>query len=296
MKIEETYLMEPYTMLRYWIEERHRIHVRRFENKQRPPWTDDEILANNYFCNPFRENDRVTKFIHSAVREQFDGHPNLWMMVAMARRFNRIETIRHLIDSDAWPREFFDPEALRAALAGVSPVFGNAFMVCMSVDQMALALNYVWHHRDQFHKMIQLNSIERCTAWFQLFWKWGSFISYEVATDLRHTDYLSTAIDIYTFAARGPGSQRGLARIDGATLKTKYKQAEFCNRLMDLMDNLNADLADDIPRLEMRDVEHSLCEFDKYARVLYNQGPSKRLYNPNDRWRQQCLAEGREVQ
>ena len=42
-----------------WINERHRIYLKRLY-KETPPWTDDPILQSYKFTNPFRENDRVT--------------------------------------------------------------------------------------------------------------------------------------------------------------------------------------------------------------------------------------------
>ena len=35
-----------------------------------------------------------------------------------------------------------------------------------------------------------------------------------------------------------------------------------------------------VPDLEMRDIEHSLCEFDKYERVRLGEGKPRSLYKP----------------
>ena len=43
----------------YWINERHAIYQKRAKG-QPAPWTDDPILRDYKFTNPFRENDRVT--------------------------------------------------------------------------------------------------------------------------------------------------------------------------------------------------------------------------------------------
>jgi hypothetical protein len=50
----------------YWISERHSIFLRRQEGKPKP-WTDDPILRDYKFTNPFRENDRGTVWL----RENF---------------------------------------------------------------------------------------------------------------------------------------------------------------------------------------------------------------------------------
>ncbi len=35
------------------------------------------------------------------------------------------------------------------------------------------------------------------------------------------------------------------------------------------------------PRLELRDIEHSLCEFDKYERVRLGEGRPRSMYKPS---------------
>ena len=42
-----------------WINERHSIYQRRVADEI-PPWTEDKILQEYKFTNPFRENDKVT--------------------------------------------------------------------------------------------------------------------------------------------------------------------------------------------------------------------------------------------
>ena len=49
----------------YWINERHAIYQRRNMGVPRSEWTEDPILQEYKFTNPFRENDRVTLWMRN---------------------------------------------------------------------------------------------------------------------------------------------------------------------------------------------------------------------------------------
>jgi len=106
---------------------------------------------------------------------------------------------------------------------------------------------------------------------------WGPFMAYEVVTDLRHTRYLRNAPDIYTWANAGPGAIRGLNRLYGRELGAKPRPEQTNAEMFKLMKELNdldepgfnatfGEPCDVNPRFEMRDIEHSLCEFAKWER------------------------------
>lgn len=139
----------------------------------------------------------------------------------------------------------------------------------------------------------------------------GPFHSYEIVTDLRHTALLCDAPDIMTWANPGPGARRGLNRVHGRDVKDKTVNR---NGLIEEMGELleyskmpelwpqwnpgkvggyfNADKEsrnngkpwpgplgkDAWPAWEMREVEHTLCEFDKYERVRLGEGRPRGVY------------------
>ena len=119
---------------------------------------------------------------------------------------------------------------------------------------------------------------------------WGPFMAYEVVTDLRHTRYLRNATDIYTWANAGPGAIRGLNRLYGRNLAAKPRPEQTNAEMLQLMTELNnlddpvfsetfGEPCDINPRFEMRDIEHTLCEFDKYERVRLNEGKMRSKYD-----------------
>jgi hypothetical protein len=139
-------------------------------------------------------------------------------------------------------------------------------------------------------------------TWLQEFDYLGNFHSYEIVTDLRHTKLLGKAADVNRWANIGPGARRGINRIMGRSrpgdvsakkrwgLKVPEEQVleEMSDLLKMSMDarywpqfskamgwSSNASRfkgAGDWPRWEMRDVEHTLCEFDKFERVYHGEG------------------------
>ena len=119
---------------------------------------------------------------------------------------------------------------------------------------------------------------------------WGPFMAYEVVTDLRHTRYLRNATDIWTWANAGPGAIRGLNRLYGRNLAAKPRPEQTNAEMLQLMIELNvydepgfnATFGEPCgvnPRFEMRDIEHSLCEADKYERVRLGEGKMRSKYD-----------------
>ena len=109
----------------------------------------------------------------------------------------------------------------------------------------------------------------------------GPFMAYEVITDLSHTPVLSGASDIYSWANAGPGAKRGCNRILGRDKDHPISQPE-CNRIMRALLDKSWDWGwngtKPWPRWTMREVEHTLCEWDKYERARLGQGRPRGVY------------------
>lgn len=70
--------------------ERHAIFLRR--KAGRPwPWTDDYVMQEYSITNPFRENDRTTRWLRDNVRERMRSTPEVLLAIAIFRWFNRTE-------------------------------------------------------------------------------------------------------------------------------------------------------------------------------------------------------------
>jgi hypothetical protein len=103
---------------------------------------------------------------------------------------------------------------------------------------------------------------------------WGGFMSYEVVTDLNYTPVLQNAKDKMSWANAGPGAKRGLNRLLGKPIDTPMKQPYANERMQHLLIGATAKLKPTVPieHVDMRVIEHSLCEFDKWCRVKNGEG------------------------
>jgi hypothetical protein len=174
-----------------------------------------------------------------------------------------------------------------------------------------IVLGRVWEKRRRFADLLHRAergegvTLERVWSMFQApeFVGWGPFMAYEVVTDLRHTRYLRNAPDIYSWANAGPGAIRGLNRLYGRELSAHPKTKQTNDEMYKLMLELNCPVTWPVlpynpqwdtpktiwgPRtalggynrwFEMRDVEHTLCEFDKYERVRLGEGKMRSKYD-----------------
>lgn len=123
-------------------------------------------------------------------------------------------------------------------------------------------------------------SLEDTWGWLRKFRYLGDFMAYEIVTDLRHTDLLSSAPDIMTWANAGPGAVRGLHRIHGRPYHTgmpKHQSLAEMQTILGLSRHPDHWPAEWQP-WEMRDVEHTLCEYDKWQRAHNNEGRPRGVY------------------
>lgn len=282
-----------YNTFWYWMNERHKIHQKKMTGDAFP-WTDDPILQAWRFCQVFREMDKTTTWIRINWREPYADHPNLWLAMALARFTNHIPTL----EAVGFP-DVFDPDKITERMQSKArrgeKVFTSAYMItgklasdsgtdkCEMVARQILLPLYERMDPSKLQGM----SLQQAFNYFGEFPGFGGtgFMSYEVVSDLRHTRYLKDAPDTMTWANAGPGAQRGLNRLFGRALNRTVPQAVALKEMAELLEMANSvmsPLGPHLPRpLEMRDIEHSLCEMDKYIRVRDNQGfPRERYHAP----------------
>jgi hypothetical protein len=264
-----------------FINERHAIYLNK-ESGAQFPWSEDEILTKYSFCNVFRELDTVTKWLRENWSIPYMGHPNLPFAMAMARQINWPATLEELGFPEHW-----NPERLKAIMHGrmnrKEKVYTGAYMLTgtlggtkveQTIDKI---LTPLYNNPPELH----MNSLEMSWKEYLPYAGFSGFMAYEVVTDLRHTKYLKNADDINTWANAGPGAVRGLNRIHGRDIKNSLSKKESCREMYDLLMISDRHLENHVPVLEMRDIEHCLCEFDKYERVRLGQGKPRSHYKPN---------------
>lgn len=249
--------------------ERYEILLRR-QGGQEPPWTTDYVLKNFYFCNIFREDDKTTIWIRENLRNELSDSPHVIFVMALARYINRIESLERI----KFPMlEPMDPQFwknVRNQLRGQEPLCNGAYVI-RSTDGFT-KLDGIIH---QLMPLREAPLHENCQSLQKLhkalcnFHYVGGFMAYEIVTDVRHTSWLRNAPDIMTWAHAGPGATRGLTYLVDLPLKNtrnqEHKKVKFMREILSRVPDF---WPQSWPKWEMREVEHTLCEYDKYQRGL----------------------------
>ena len=262
----------------YYINERHKIFIKR-QLEDPFPWTDDEILQTYSFCNVYRELDKVTVWIRENWKEPYADHPNLPFAMAMARQINWPETLEELGFPEHW-----NPERIKAIMQGrmdrKEKVYTGAYMLTgtlggtkveQTIDKI---LTPLFNNPPKLYE----DSLEKTWKEYLPYAGFSGFMAYEVVTDLRFTKYLENAKDIMTWANAGPGAKRGLNRIHNRKLEQNIKKDQLTAEMKELLDVSNDYIDPSLPALEMREIEHCLCEFDKYERTRLGEGRPRAKY------------------
>lgn len=289
MKIEDVKRLLPIERFLYWIRERYELGLRK-ESGEPKPWTDDEILQRYFFTWPYREMDKTTVWFRENVREPLRDDPAVLMATVIFRWFNLISTGEYLL-SHGCLRRWSSSKALiglRRIRAKKQPVFTGAFMISSPPGKPKLEgicdrIDMVWKDRASIFRGLSDCNLRMAHRMLVQYKGLGGFMAYEVVTDLRHTVLLEGADDIMTWCNPGPGCIRGIYRVAGEEIKNKSnatsppKPKDWLGRMNSLLDVVQKELST-LPPFEMRELEHSLCEFDKYSRALAGDGRLKRRY------------------
>jgi hypothetical protein len=263
-------------MLRYWVKERRAIRERQAAG--RPwPWSKDPIFQTYRFCNESRRFDKMT----IALGRELAGQSiNKALLIIIAYRlFNRTSTweILRPYVVDTW-----DYRGMTRALnqaAPYQPLCAGTWMVSNRYSDQPPHLTHAAALRWAREHLASLRPTQDLKAqWhrFQTIPRVGPFVAHEMVNDLFYlTPHLGKVVDP-DWVNFGPGSIRGMRRLCGAPPPiVKYEpvldEADFeCFRKLTRDPKLS--------HLTVHDLEHTLCEFDKYARVRVDGRPLKHLY------------------
>lgn len=249
---------------------------------QPKPWTTDAALAYWSFCNVNRNDDRTSQwFIDNVMKNhKHDRRLALWN-VMLFRWFNRIETgetmLKHGMD---------DPSNWDIALARQEISKQEKFM-CSAYRILAYnigRLNGITQILDEFHQTLdeRVNHLESLTS-FEEAYKYlrqtnffGPFNTYQFCLDMMHTDWSTIYSDKKTWCIAGPGAIRGLNWIHGREVSLHNKK--LLNGSHDEMIDIHNDRPITLNHLWVSDIQHNLCEWDKYNRIQSG-GKLRRKYN-----------------
>lgn len=229
------------------------------------PWSGDPIFQRYHFCNVYRELDRGTVWLRENWRSEEASPENLIFNICLYRHFNWIPTAEAFGFTTAWNKQRAI-DRLKEIQAFNGRVFTTAHIVrgrngWNKIDSVCETLDWIWQARyDLVDSALETNSLQATFQKFLEFDYIGPFLAYEFVTDLRHTPVLHNANDINTWANAGPGAKRGLRHIwPGLRADGELPYMQWLRKTLE---------EEGLTNVEMREVEHSLCELDKYVRIL----------------------------
>src|SRR5262249_5454167 len=273
------------TRFLYWITEREAIRLRRVAGQPRP-WTDDPILAMWSFTNVRREYDYVTTWIREHWREPHADDSDLFFAMAVARLVNWPDSLADIGFPLPWDRQRFIA-ALQARKAAGETGWGPAYNISNSgksapkVEVKAGELDALWARR----KVLRPRPDDSLLSFYGRLRQmrgFASFMAAQVVADMKYVEPLRSARDWWTFAAPGPGSERGLNRVLGRPVDAPWHDQDAWRvALARLHEAIAADLERvGIGRLCAQDLQNCLCELDKFERVRLGEGKPKRKFVP----------------
>ncbi len=226
------------------------------------------------------------------MREPLRDDPQVVFATLAFRWFNYIAT-GEILKANGWLTEW-DEAAVVAELSrrreAGEKIFTSAYIINarageLKVENICARITNVWNRRKHLGLLarlwLRMGEAHRDLLRYDGL---GHFMAYEAVCDLRHTFALEHATDILKWSNPGPGATRGLMRVLGREIKDKRNDRkpptpkDWEAQTARLLAQLNERFPD-MPTFEMREVEGSLCEVDKWIRVLRDDGHSKRRYD-----------------
>jgi hypothetical protein len=269
----------------HWISEREAIRYRREVLGLSPPWTADEVLRDNRFCNVHREDDKVTRWIKKNWRDPYAEHDNLAFAMCLARVVNWPDTLRVLEFPEVWdPTEFVNRLDVRKTSG--SKVWTGAYMVTGGYSAggeskqtiMARVLSEAYINCEFISpedSLVQMYADISSTNGL------GSFLAAQAIADIKYAaPYYRKAEDWDTFCAPGPGSCMGLNFLHGRNATSSISKARFTAEVNHLREWV---LSHTDTELTAHDMQNCLCELSKYIRIRDMGMKAKNTFNGRTR-------------
>lgn len=305
---------------RYWnfITERMNIYWKRVVLQQPAPWTEDSILRNYKFTNVLRDMDRLSiyarKHILSKMDEPCDDlekrKKEVIFNTMIFRLFVKIETWECIgfLYLDTFDEQWeLACERLRARRKSGEPIFTSAYFVYTLLpaspspdnhDKTENAINLIrnfWYPKlDEIYDVVTTSDMGTMIDYLSTEISCvGRFNAYECACDFGMiTRYCKNHIvswDNDSYTNVGPGAERGINWVfeDKGNLSDFeciiYLRAIWKHELQRLgtyeqfVNQLPKEMNKDI---DLRVIEHCLCETQKYNKALTETGRPREKFTP----------------
>jgi hypothetical protein len=295
--------------------ERHLVYLRRSLGMPKP-WTTDPVLQNYRFCNIFRELDTVSVWIIENIIKPYENHPNLPVMLCLARLINWPETLQEMMDKGVFPVDTWNWRNAYAVLADkyynrkektitgayiVNSVYPQGQDVKDACDQYGngkvhyiphYGIDPIWQDREEFSANMRV-SMRQAVETLKQYHGWAEFMSYQVAVDLSYSKrWLGLAPDLNEYTSPGPGTRKGQhflltgvvekwSSIDGIGEAMRQMRPLANQRIRELMPAklFTGNFQTGFADMTMSNYSNSLCEFSKWLTISTNVGKMRSRYN-----------------
>jgi len=280
--------------------DRHDVWHRRFIRNMSRPWTIDPILKVWKFTNVWRELDRGTVYLLDALRDPSrEGYRNcvgdLWSIMHY-RLFNNWEAHKALggfVPYDQWNYDDWY-KRLRAHHAAGNTVLCMSHNTCCytglpgsdKIERVCLIAKRVHDTaQDTLDGINNARSLEQVFDVIRAVRGYGPFLAYEVVSDILYTGI--TPFSVNDWANAGPGAMNGIARIfHPMSEKQRGKKMPFLDIMQWLRTNQKTgfdavkflfgcdfeSIAWQRRPLDLRCIEHQLCEYSKIVKLYQGNG------------------------
>lgn len=291
----------------YWIHERQNIWHKRVNMGLQPPWTEDEILKTYKFTHACRDLDRLSiyyiKNILSQLKDTEKSKKELILNTMIYRLFCKLETWELIgyISLEDWDERWeIAKKNLIARKKSGKPVFTDAYFVFTMwtiqddptihdkvlnaiklIEMWKADLDSIYNH------VVNAKTMRELVEYYSSLPCVGKFNAYEFVCDFAWAkkyvgiDLVKWSIDSYTSV--GPGAKKGLQHIFKKTGNLSdveciiYLRSVARHYLVEYgFEDLK--MPPDTPYLDMRCIEHSLCEYSKYRKAYDGTGRPRVRY------------------
>lgn len=256
--------------------ERHRVYLKKEEGEPKP-WSENLLYQNYFFCNVFRQYDKCSKWIIDRVVPT-----GRWDLVILYRYISTME-IYEKIDALGTALDDFDKiyNMLEDMYAFGERIFNGCFIRNTRIGggygegtcayQIPFMLIDIMKKAGVEDKIFTFDTFQDMVEYLKQFPTIQGFMAYEYACDLEYGDKFFPK-DKYTWANKGPGATRGLSYLVYGNDQGNFTQEKWRFHINQILPVLQEAFKKEFPNedVSMREVEHWLCEFQKYMKYLMN--------------------------
>lgn len=263
--------------------ERHFIYKNKKEGKPKP-WTTDPIFQNYFFCNVFRQYDKCSKWIIDNIVPLVNEDIRNWRLIILYRYISTYEIFKVVegagqVRNIDWVRRYLSSERKKN-----NKIFNGCFLRNPRIKgrwvQTWQVPFFVIKEMEECETaesaypgnfLNEITTLEYMTRWFTQFSATKGFMGYEYACDFEYTKWFNPT-DKLTWCNKGPGAQKGMSWLVYGNPNKKFTKDQWIAYTRQLYDVMNKPFEKVFPKesITMREVEHWLCEFQKYVKYRLN--------------------------